>query len=46
MVTQRAVAMAMRVAGKDEGNGEGGKSNGRGCTGQFSRAYSKKKIST
>ncbi len=28
--TKRAVAMAMRVAGKDEGNGERGNSNGNG----------------
>jgi hypothetical protein len=30
-VTKRAVAMAMRVVGKDAGNGEGGKSNGDGA---------------
>jgi hypothetical protein len=30
MVTKRAVAMATRVAGKDVGNGEGGKSDGGG----------------
>ncbi len=30
MGTKRAVAMAMRVAVKDAGNGEGGKSNGDG----------------
>jgi hypothetical protein len=30
MTTNRAVVMAMRVAGKDEGNGESGKSNGNG----------------
>jgi hypothetical protein len=29
-VTKRAVAMVTRVAGKDAGNGEGGKSNGKG----------------
>ncbi len=28
--TKRAVAMATRVAGKDAGNGKGGKSNGDG----------------
>jgi hypothetical protein len=31
MATKRAVAMAMRVAGKDAGNGKGGKSNGDGA---------------
>jgi hypothetical protein len=31
-VTKRAVAMAMRVVGKDAGNGEGGKSNDNGMT--------------
>jgi hypothetical protein len=30
MVTKRAVAMMTRVAGKDEGNGKGGKRNGNG----------------
>jgi hypothetical protein len=30
-VTKRAVAMATRVAGKDAGDGEGGKSNGDGA---------------
>jgi hypothetical protein len=30
MATKRAVAMATRVAGKDAGNGEGGKSDGVG----------------
>jgi hypothetical protein len=29
-VMKRAVAMATRVAGKDAGDGEGGKSNGDG----------------
>ncbi len=28
MVTKRAIAMAMRVAGDKEGNGDSGKSNG------------------
>jgi hypothetical protein len=28
MATKRVVAMAMRVAGEDAGNGKGGKSNG------------------
>ncbi len=31
MVTKRAVAMATRVAGKDAGDGEGGKSDGDGA---------------
>jgi hypothetical protein len=31
MATKRAVAMGMRVAGKDAGNGEGGKSDGDGA---------------
>jgi hypothetical protein len=31
MVTKRAVAMATRVAGKDAGDGKGGKSNGDGA---------------
>jgi hypothetical protein len=33
MVTamKRAVAMAMRLAGEDAGNGDGGKSNGDGA---------------
>jgi hypothetical protein len=31
MVTKRAVAMVTRVAGKDAGNGKGGKSNGKGA---------------
>jgi hypothetical protein len=31
MAMKRAVAMATRVAGKDAGNGEGGKSNGNGA---------------
>jgi hypothetical protein len=31
MATKRAVAMAMRVAGDDAGNGKGGKSNGSGA---------------
>jgi hypothetical protein len=33
--TKRAVAMAMRVAGKDVGNGKGGKSNGDGAKSAF-----------
>ncbi len=28
--TKRAASMAIRVAGKDEGNGKSGKSNGNG----------------
>jgi hypothetical protein len=35
MAMKRAVAMAMRVAGKDEGDGEGGKSDGDGARGQL-----------
>jgi hypothetical protein len=31
MVTKRAVAMATRLAGEDEGKGKGGKSNGDGA---------------
>jgi hypothetical protein len=31
MVTKWVVAMATRVAGKDAGNGEGGKSDGNGA---------------
>ncbi len=31
MVTKRAVAMATRVAGKDAGDGKGGKSDGDGA---------------
>jgi hypothetical protein len=31
MATKRAVAMATRVAGKDAGDGNGGKSNGVGA---------------
>ena len=31
MALKRAMAMAMRVAGKDAGNGEGGKSDGDGA---------------
>jgi hypothetical protein len=31
MVTKRAVAMAIRVVGKDAGDGEGGKSDGNGA---------------
>jgi hypothetical protein len=34
-VTKRAVAMVTRVAGKDAGNGEGGKSNGDGAKRQL-----------
>jgi hypothetical protein len=30
-VTKRAVAMATKVAGKDAGDGKGGKSNGDGA---------------
>jgi hypothetical protein len=30
MGTKRAVVMAKRMAGKDEGNGKGAKSNGNG----------------
>jgi hypothetical protein len=40
MATKRAVAMAMRVAGKDVGNGEGGKSNGDGAK----RAIARKRV--
>jgi hypothetical protein len=32
-VTKRAMATALRVAGKEEGNGDGGKSNGDGIEG-------------
>jgi hypothetical protein len=31
MATKRAVAMVTRVAGKDAGDGEGGKSDGNGA---------------
>jgi hypothetical protein len=31
MALKRAMAMAMRVVGKDAGNGEGGKSDGDGA---------------
>jgi hypothetical protein len=37
MATKRAVAMATRVAGKDTGNGRGGKSNGDGGKRAISR---------
>jgi hypothetical protein len=39
-VTKRAVRMAMRMAGEDEDNGEGGKSNGNGAK----RAIARKRV--
>jgi hypothetical protein len=30
MATKRVMATAMRIAGKEESNGDGGKSNGNG----------------
>jgi hypothetical protein len=40
MVTKRAVTMAIRVAGKDEGNNKGSKSHGNGAK----RAIAKKRV--
>ncbi len=40
MATKRAVAMAMRLAGKDVGDGEGGKSDGNGAK----RAIARKRV--
>jgi hypothetical protein len=37
MATKRAVAMATRVAGKDAGNGKGGKSDGDGAKREIAR---------
>jgi hypothetical protein len=37
MATKRAVAMAMRMAGKDAGNGEGGKSDGNDAKRKIAR---------
>jgi hypothetical protein len=37
MVTKRAVAMVTRVAGKDAGDGKGGKSDGDGTKREIAR---------